>query len=221
MTRARSSSSRFSKCASCFLFMPFPLALLLPLLLGLGLEDFVGIIGFRPFVRRGVAPRGHGATFDVQFPRQVGFLQHAAEHRLARQRLAFDETLERRDRGDDLVRTGDAQLNARREVVARILAQSLDAVHHLARQPFLSQIHRQPGIDGRHVRPVGLHRPVAHHLARHGHVLGSKLELANLRERAAFQRLAAAPGSAARRPRLRGASPCRTASRECETTPCP
>src|SRR6266487_4523083 len=43
MTRARSSSSRFSRWVNCFLLRPA---------LAFSFVDFVGIIGFRPFVRR-------------------------------------------------------------------------------------------------------------------------------------------------------------------------
>src|SRR2546422_7983536 len=43
---------------------------------------------------------------------------------------------------------------------------------------FRSQVVGQPGVDRGHVRAVGLHRPVAHHLARHQNVLRPELQLA-------------------------------------------
>jgi hypothetical protein len=132
---------------------------------------------------------GHLARLDVNVSRHVCFFQYGSEHDLAGERLALDEALKRRHGRHDLLGAGHAELDARRVLVPRLLAETLHAVHQLTRQAFLNQILRQSGIDRGHVRTVGLHRPVAHDLARHQHVLRPELELAGPHGVTTFKRL--------------------------------
>src|SRR3989440_1080609 len=76
----------------------------------------------------------HAARFDVEFSYHVRLLEHAAQHQSAGQGLALDEAFKRRHRGHDVRRAGHAQLDAGRVLIARLLAQPLDAVHQLDRK---------------------------------------------------------------------------------------
>src|SRR4029077_20048633 len=119
----------------------------------------------------------HPARFDVQFSSYVRLVEHASQYHLAGQRLALDEALKGRHGRDDVRRAGHAQLDPGGVLIARLLAQPLDAVHELARQALLDQVVGQPGVDGDDVRTVRLDGPIAHHLARDQHVLGVEGEL--------------------------------------------
>src|SRR5213592_1776426 len=66
---------------------------------------------------------GHPASLDVKFPCHIRFVQHCSEHQFAGQRLTLHEPLERRHGGHDLRSPGDAQLDPRRVLVARLLAE--------------------------------------------------------------------------------------------------
>src|SRR2546430_13714671 len=132
---------------------------------------------------------GHPTSLDVNFPCHIRFVQHGAENEPARQRLALDEPLEGGHGGDDLLRARHAELDSRGVIVPRLLAEALHAIHQLARQALLEQVVRQPRIDRRDVRAVSLHRPVAHHLARHQHVFPPELEVPGPHGVTTFERL--------------------------------
>src|SRR5256885_1257852 len=93
----------------------------------------------------------HPASFNVNFPRHIRVVQHRAEHEPARQRLTFDEPLERGHGGDDLLPASQAELDARGVFVPRLLAETLNAIHQPPRHALLNHIIRQPPSDPRPV----------------------------------------------------------------------
>src|SRR4029077_7986674 len=145
MTRARSSSKRFSRWDKCFLFMRTSVRL-------------------RSDGRRVLVPphTQHGSpAVDFQLLLEIRPHGPGTELQAACERFLLDEG----DVGTEPVERGpftiDPEVDPGGVLVARLFPQALHPVDNLAREPFALERVVERRIEGYDVRTVGLHDPIA------------------------------------------------------------